>query len=117
MTRTEQVENFLISKRMFRDQNQVGLTCNAGPKSEMTRVSPHYFDNLYPTVRSRRRTRTFDYFRNISKRGIEAELVVSACQILVECLRHADNRNASLREKRANPQRVFSAANDESIEF
>src|SRR6185295_8172471 len=83
----------------------------------MSRVPAHHFDNLYPTMRSSDLARTFDYFRNIPERGVEAECVVSARKIFVDGFRHADDRDSSFRQYGCHTERVFTAANDERIQI
>ncbi len=102
---------------MFGNQNQVRLPGNTRPKREVSGVPSHHFDDLHPTVRSRRRARTFDHFRDISECGVEAERVVSAGEIFVDGFRHADDRHSSLRKDCGNSERVFTTANDERIQL
>ncbi len=83
----------------------------------MSRVSAHHFDDLHPAVRSGRRARSFDDFGDVSERGVEAERVVSAREIFVDRLRHADDRHSFLRERSSDAKRIFPAADNERIDF
>src|SRR5215210_3546072 len=79
-------------------------------------MSSHHFHNLHPAMRSRRSSRTFNHFGDVSERSIEAQRVVGSREIFVDGLRHAHDRNSSLGEDSGNSQRVFTAARDERIE-
>src|SRR5688572_24202156 len=70
---TQQVKNSFITKRMFRDEDQMRLSRHARPKRQMPGVPAHHFDNLHPTVRTSRCARTFDYLCDIPECGIKTE--------------------------------------------
>src|ERR1043165_1134557 len=82
----------------------------------MTSMTAHHFNNLHPTMRSGRRARTFDHFRNIPQGGVETERVIRAREILVDCLRHADNANTPLSQLRSDTHRIFAATHDKRLE-
>src|SRR5688572_24210950 len=111
------MKHALVTKRMLRYEDQVRLARDSRPQREMPRVPAHHFNNLHPTVRTRRCTRTLDHFRNIAQRSVKPECVVSEREILVDRLRHANDANSALGQLRSHTHRVFTAANNECLEF
>ena len=115
-SRGEQLENALVSKRMFRDKYHVGLARDSRPEREVSRMSAHHLDNLHPTVRAGRRPRSFEHLRYIPQRRIETECVIRAGEILVDRFRHAHDLDSTLRQLRPDTHRVFATANDERFD-
>src|SRR6185295_1049580 len=105
------------SKRVFRDQYHVRLARDSRPQRQMSRMSPHHFDDLYPTMRSCRRARSFKHFRDVTERRIESECVIRSREILIDRLGNTDYAHALLRETCSNTECVFTAARNESVKF
>src|SRR6185369_1475407 len=98
-------------------QNQVRLSGDARPQREMPGVPSHHLDDLYPTMRSGGCARTLDDLGDVSQSRVETERVVRAREIFVDGLRHADDAHASVSQRCRDPERVFTAANNERLEF
>ena len=111
----QELKNALVSKRMFRYQNNVRLTGNAGPQRQMSRMAAHHFYNLHPTMRARRRSRSFDYFGYVSQGRVKTQSIVCAGDVLVDGLRNSDNAHAQLREFRCYAKSVFASADYDCI--
>src|SRR4051794_4086775 len=110
------MKNAFVTKRMFRNQNEVGLTRYAGPQSQVTSVPAHDFNNLHPTVRTGRCARALDHFRYVTQSGIEAKRVIGTSQIFINGLGDSDNVYSTLRKFGGYTKCIFAAADDESIQ-
>src|SRR6185295_2259646 len=61
----QQAVDLLVAKWMFWNKNNVSLTRNARPKSQVSRMTTHDFDHLNPAMRTGRGSRTFNNFSDI----------------------------------------------------
>src|SRR5437016_9233242 len=109
------MKNPLVSKRMFRYEDNVRLAGNAGPQRQVSRMTSHHFDNLHPAMRAGGRAGSFDYFGYVAKGGVKSESIIGAGDVLVDCLRNADRPHAILSESRGHTERILSSADHDCI--
>src|SRR5574341_1556982 len=74
----------------------------------MPGVTPHDFNDLYPSMRTCGCPRVLDDFSDVAQRRVEPESVISARQILVDRFGNADNSHAFLGEPGGHAQRVLA---------
>ena len=76
------------------DQDPVGAAGDAREDGDPAGVAAHHLDDHHAVVRLRRRVQAVDRVGRDLDRGVEAERVVGADDVVVDRLRHADHRHA-----------------------
>ena len=92
VTALDHLGNFFEMKGDFRDQDDVGSTCNASPKCNPSRMPSHDLNDNHPLVTSRRGMETIQRIRHARDGGIEAECHRRRLQIVVDGLGHTNHR-------------------------
>src|SRR5436190_6071615 len=111
----QELKDPLIAKRILRDKHDVRLPGNTGPERQVAGMPPHNLNYLHPAVRACRRARAFDDLGDIPKCRVESERVVSAGEIFVDGLGHADDVHSHGCELCRDTQSVFAAANHQRV--
>ena len=96
--------------RLLGDEDDVGAARDAAHHGDPAGVAAHHLDDHDAVVRLRRRVQAVDRLGRDRHRGVEPERVVGAGEVVVDRLRHADDRHAVLGEepgarRRACPRR------------
>ena len=103
--------------RLLRDEDHVGAAGDAAHHGDPAGVPAHHLDHHDAVVRLRRRVQPVDRLGRDRDRGVEAERVVGAGEVVVDRLRHADDREAVLAvEALGDAERVLAADRDERVE-
>ena len=103
-------------ERDLGNENRVGAAGDAGVKRDPAGVAPHHFGHHDPAVRLRRRVQPVDGIGGEGDRGIEAETVGRADDVVVDGLRDADQRDAAFVELVSDRERAIAADDDERVE-
>jgi hypothetical protein len=99
------------------DQDHVGAAGDAAHHRDPAGVTAHDLDDHDAVVRLGRGVEPVDRLGADRHRGVEAEGVVGSGQVVVDRLRHADDRQALLGvQARGDAERVLAADGDERIE-
>ena len=85
-------------ERDLGNQDRVGAAGDAGVQRDPAGVAAHHFDDHDALVRFGRRVQPIDGVGREGDRGVEAETVGGADDVVVDGLRHADDRDAALAE-------------------
>ena len=98
------------------DQNRVGAAGDARVQRNPPGVAPHHLDDQDPLVRFGRRVQPIDRVGRERDRGIEPETVRRADDVVVDRLRHADDRHPHPAELVRDGQRAVAADRDQRIQ-
>ncbi len=80
-------------------------------------VAAHHLDDQDAVVTVGRRVQAIDRLHRDVDRGVEAEGVVGGAEVVVDRLRHADDRHAVLAvEARGGSERVLAADRDQPVD-
>ena len=102
---------------MLGDQDHVGAAGDAAHHRDPARVAAHHLDDHDAVVRLRRRVQAVDRLGRDADRGVEAEGVVGAREVVVDRLRDADDRQlSSAKQACRDAERVLAADRDERVE-
>src|SRR5215510_11175485 len=80
-------------------------------------VTSHDFNYLHPSMRAGRRARSFDDLGNVAQRSVKTESVISAFEIFVDRLGHADNLHPAFGQPGGNAQSIFATADHQGVEL
>ncbi len=102
--------------RDLRDQDDVGTAGHAGVQRDPAGVASHDLDDHDAAVRFGRGVQAIDRFGRKADRRVEAETARRADDVVVDRLRHADERDAFLVELVRDGQRAVAADAHERVE-
>ena len=103
--------------RLLRDQDDVGAAGDAAHDRDPARVPAHHLDDHDAVVGLRGRVQPVDRLGGDGEGRVEAERVVGRGEVVVDRLRHADDRERMLLEEpRGDAERVLAADGDEAVE-
>src|SRR5258705_2686702 len=111
----QEAVDLLVAKWVFRNQNNISLTSNTRPESQVSRMTTHHFDHLHPAVRTGRGSRTLNNLSNITQSRVAAQRVICSGQIFVDRFRNPHYRHAHFRQPGGHSERVFAAASYDGI--
>ena len=103
-------------ERDLGNQDRVGAAGDAGVQRDPAGVAPHHLDDHDALVRLGGRVQPIDRVGREGDRRVEAETVRRADDVVVDRLRHADDRHAQLAELVGDGQRAVAADGDERVE-
>ena len=104
-------------QRVLGDEHDVGAAGDAAHDGDPAGVAAHDLDDHHAVVRLRRRVQAVDRLGADRDGGVEAEGVVGAREVVVDRLRHADDRQPVLVvQARGDAERVLAADRDERVE-
>ncbi len=86
-----------------------------GVQRDPAGVPAHHLDDQHPVVALGRGVQAVDGLGRDADRGVEAERVVGARQVVVDRLGHADDVHAQLVQLRRDPERVLPADRDQRV--
>jgi hypothetical protein len=101
----------------LRNQDGVGAAGHAGVQRNPPGVAPHHLDHHHAVMRLGGRVQAVDGVGGKAHRGVEAEAARRADDVVVDRLRHADERDAHLVELVRDGQRTVAADADERVEL
>ena len=100
------------------DQDHVGAARDAAVHGDPAGVAAHHLDHHDAVVRLGGRVQPVDRLGADRDRGVEAERVVGAGEVVVDRLRHPDDVDAELVvEPCGDAERVLAADRDERVEL
>ena len=99
------------------NQDDVGATGDAAVQGDPAGVAAHDFDDHDAAMRFGRRVQPIDRVGREADGGVEAETARRADDVVVDGLRHADERNAFLVELVRDGQRAVAADAHERVEL
>ena len=103
--------------RLLGDQDHVGAAGDSAHHRDPAGVAAHHLDHHHAVVRLGRRVQPVDRLGADRDRGVEAEGVVGRREVVVDRLRHADDRQLVLRvEACGDAERVLAADRDQRVE-
>ena len=103
--------------RLLGDQDHVGAAGDAAHDRDPARVPAHHLDDHHRGCATRPSCAAGRSPRSRSDRGVEAERVVGRDDVVVDRLRHADDRDPVLLvEPGRDAERVLAADRDERVE-
>ena len=88
------------------DEDHVGAAGEAGVEGDPAGVAAHHLDDQHAVVAVGRRVQAVDRLHRDVDRGVEAEGVVGGAEVVVDRLRHADDRRRRARRAGARPRRA-----------
>ena len=97
------------------DQDDVRVAGDAGVHRDPAGVAAHHLDDHDALVRLRGGVQAIDRLGRDGDRGVEAECRLGAAEIVVDRLRHADDRHPLLEEARGDPERAVAADRDQRV--
>jgi len=103
-------------ERNFRNQNRIRPAGDACPQRDPARIPSHHFDHENPAVRFGGRVQPIDGIGRKRHRGVEAEAVDRADDVVVDRLWHADKGDAGLAEVVRDTEGAVAADDHERIE-
>ena len=104
-------------ERHFGDEDGVGAAGHARVQRNPPRVASHDFDDDDAAMGLGGRVQTVDRVGGERHRGVEAEAVGGADDVVVDRLRHADDRDAPGAEPVSDGQRAIAADDDQRVEL
>ena len=100
------------------DHDRVGPAGQPGEHGDPSRVAAHHLDDHHAVVRLGRRVEAVDCVRGDLHRGVKAERVVRADHVVVDRLRHADDRQVDLlHDLPVDHHRVLAADRDQAVDL
>ena len=113
----DQPADVLDVERPLGDQDHVGAAGQPGVERDPAGVPPHHLHDHHAVVRLGRRVEAVDRIGGDLHGGVEAEGHVRAGEVVVDRLRHADDREAVLAvEARGRAERVLAADRDQAVD-
>ena len=103
-------------ERNLRNQDHVRAAGDARVQRNPAGIPPHHLDHHDAVVRLGRGVQPIDGVGCEVHRGVEPEAADSADDVVVDGFRHADDRNALLRQLVRDGQRAVAADDDERVE-
>ncbi len=88
----DQLADPLEVERQLGDQDHVGAAGEPGVEGDPAGVAAHHLDDQHPVVAVGGRVEAVDRLHRDVDRGVEAEGVVGGAEVVVDRLRHADDR-------------------------
>ena len=111
------VAALLDRDRLLGDQDHVRAAGDPAHDRDPAGVPAHHLDDHHAVVRLRGRVQPVDRLGRDRDRGVEAERVVRRREVVVDRLRHADDRELVLAvEPRRDAERVLAADRDQRVE-
>ena len=105
------------SNWLLGDQDHVGAAGEAGVEGDPAGVAAHHLDDQHPVVAVGGRVQAVDRLHRDVDRGVEAEGVVGGAEVVVDRLRHADDRQAVLGvQARGRAEGVLAADRDQAVD-
>ena len=101
----------------LRNQDDVGAAGHAAVQRNPAGVAAHHLDDHDAAMRFGRRVQPIDRVGGEADRRVEAETARRADDVVVDRLRHADERDALLVELVRDRQRAVAADADERVEL
>src|SRR4051794_32326562 len=108
------VANALVAERDFWNKDHIGAASHAGKQCNPTGVAAHHFQDHYALMAFGSGVETIDRVGRASDGRIEAEGPESAFQVVIDCFRYADYRDAVLVKLLRDAQRAVAADGDKS---
>ncbi len=113
----DQVAALLDRDRQLGDQDRVGAAGDARVHGDPARVPSHDLDDHHAVVALGGRVQAVDRLGHDRDGGVEAERVVGRREVVVDRLRHADDRRALLGvQPGRDAERVLAADRDQPVE-
>ena len=107
----------LDGDRVLGDQDHVGAAGDPAHHGDPAGVPPHHLDDHHAVVRLGGRVQAVDRLGRDRHGGVEAEGVVGGGEVVVDRLRHADDREVLLAvEPGRDAERVLAPDRDERVE-
>ena len=107
----------LDGDRVLGDQDHVGAARDSAHHGDPAGVPPHHLDDHHAVVRLGGRVQAVDRLGRDRHRGVEPEGVVGRGEVVVDRLRHADDREVLLSVKTGrHAERVLAPDRDERVE-
>jgi hypothetical protein len=110
---TTTIENV---ERPLGHQDHVGAAGDAGVGGDPPGVAAHHLDDDHAVVRLGGGVQAVDRVGGDLHRGLEAEREVGPVEVVVDRLRHADDRDPLVDESPGDAQRVLAADRDQRAE-
>src|ERR1044072_7901029 len=98
------------------DEDDIRAARDARVESNPTSVAPHHFENHHAVVRLGRRVQTVERLGGDVERGHEAEGQLGGGEVVVDGLRHTDDREAPAVELARDGERALAADGDEGVD-
>ena len=118
MALADRLRHLVEVDRDLGDEDHVGAAGDAAHHGDPAGVAAHHLDDHDAVVRLGRRVEPVDRLGRDRDRGVEAERVVGAGEVVVDRLRDADDRELALVvEARRDAERVLAADRDERVEL
>ena len=103
-------------ERALGDEDRVGAAGHPRVDRDPAGVAAHDLDDDHAVVRLGRRVQAVDRVGRDLHRGVEAERVVGAVEVVVDRLRHADDGHAVGRQAARDAERVLAADRDQRVD-
>jgi len=103
--------------REFGNHDHVRTAGESAHRGDPAGQASHRLDDHDAVMRRRRRVEPVDRFTHDADRGVKADAVVGAEQVVVEGLGHADDGRPVIGQPRRNSVRTVAANGDQRIEM
>ena len=114
--RRSRVADLVDVERALGHEDHVGAAGHARVGGDPAGVAAHDLDDDHAVVRLGGRVQAVDRVGRDLHRGLEAEGVVGAREVVVDRLGHADDRHAVGGELRGDAERVLAADRDQRVD-
>ena len=113
----QQLADLLDVERLFRDQDGGGAAGDPCVRGDPSRMAPHHLDDHHPVVALGGRMQAVDGIGGNLHRRREPECHVGADDVVVDRLRHPDDREVEIMEELArNREGTIPADDDETVD-
>jgi hypothetical protein len=116
VTRPQQLADLVDVIGPLRHEDRVGAGGDPGVGRDPAGLTPHHLDHDHTVVRLGGRAQPVDRVGRDLHSGVEAERQLRAAEIVVDRLRHADDRHPRIRQASRDAERVVAADRDQRID-
>ena len=99
------------------DEDHIGAACQPGVERDPAGVAAHHLDHEVAVVALRGGVEAVDGVGRDLEGGVEAERHVRPAEVVVDRLRHADDRQPIRAQARRRAERVLSADDDQPVQL
>ena len=114
-SRTDRLHDRFRPVSDLRDENDVRPPSQPRVERDPSRVAPHDLQDHHAIVAFRGGVQAIDGFGGYRHRGHEPKGEVGRRQIIVDCLRHGDDRNAAVAEPLRDAKRSVAPDGDQPV--
>ena len=108
--------DLLYVERALRDEDRVGASSQSCVRRDPARMAAHHLDDHHSIVRLRCRMQPVDRVGDDLHGRLEAKRDIGPSEVVVDRLRHADDRNPLTLQAQGHAERVLAADWDQRVD-